>query len=71
MELMRAGYADADDLLIGYVARSTWTGRLDAPDYMPLGSTIGRARTIERSVANRDALAGRAYPGTYHDVVGA
>lgn len=59
----RAAYSDCDSFGFGFVARDTWTGCLDAPDFMPQGSCLsGRL-----SLANRDRITGCAHPGTCHD----
>ena len=66
----RAGYSDCASFGEGFVARDTWSGCLDAPDFMPQGSV--RIHNTMRhcpqlSMANRDALAGCAKPGTGYD----
>ena len=62
----RIGYADCDTFGCGFIARDTWSGCLDAPDFMPQGSVtrIGKS-TLILSRSNRDINAGCAYPGTY------
>ena len=67
---MRYGFADCDSFGAGVVARDTWSGCLDAVDYMPQGSVIARHTTVHHprlSVANRNVIDGRAAPGTCHD----
>jgi len=66
----RSGFTDCDAFGFGLVARDTWTGCLDAPDYIPQGSvrvwnTIKHSPNL--SLANRDAMAGHAYPGVGSD----
>ena len=42
----RHGFFDSDDFGFGLVAKSTWTGCLDAPDLMPCGSMTESGTTI-------------------------
>lgn len=66
----RYGYADVDAFGAGFVTRDTWSGNLDAPDFVPQGSmrAMGTVRHSPRlSFANRDRLTGHAKPGTLHD----
>jgi hypothetical protein len=67
---VRACFADACTFGFGFIACDTWSGCLDAPDYMPQGSvrvwnTMKHAPNL--SVANRDYLAGCAAIGVGSD----
>lgn len=66
----RAGYTDCDDFGgNGYVARNTWTGCLDATDYIPQGSIKGIGMSgnhPEATLAHRDGK--DRPPGSPHDL---
>ena len=66
----RVGFTDYDTFRFGYIARDTWSGNLDAPDFMPQGSvrvwnTLKHAPGL--ALAHRDELAGCKRPGWQHD----
>lgn len=59
MELMRSGFSDADDFGFGFVARSTASGRLDAPDLIPAGS-MESPQTIAQTMLAAMVIRGAA-----------
>jgi hypothetical protein len=67
----RIGFSDYDAFRAGFIARDTWTGNLDAPDYMPQGSMLAGpniGKHGERaSIAHRDHDTGYRPLGACHD----
>lgn len=66
----RAGFTDYDAFGAGFIARDTWSGNLDAPDFMPQGSVRASGTTKDyarMSLANRNVLTGHQSVGVLHD----